>query len=994
MKKISKTAAAFTALVLAAGYAGSLPVPYSVLSAKAYSMSDIVEVVHESDLKRHELEMNTSYRDTGMSELLSLTDNNTPVMDKVDLPEKFDLRNVDGKNYVSPVKLQNPWGTCWSFGGTAAAEISLAYAKDMDYNDPENDWRKFLFDFSEKHLAWYTYTPLTEESGKYQSQAGEGYYLGIAEGDTAETISNKVYNRGGQYPVVNTLYSAGIGPALEGDFPYQTSDETAGSIEIIIGGKEITGDHSKDNTAADVLFRQVVNKDDADALIEKQLANFPDYELTTVNGLQAIIENPSEDNIGKKYMFIYAKELVDWTLDESGRFSSEYFLKDGNILPPTFVLNENKEYVYNPAGVEAIKRELVNGRGVAIGFHADQSQPGQVASDGGYLNFVDKDGNHTSNIADAAIWAQYTYDKTYDPSDPESVNKPVPSNHAVCIVGYDDNFSKENFNDPNGTIGGDGAWLVKNSWGHDDESDPKNNNYWGNGGDGYFWLSYYDQSMCLAESFNFDTDPESSFLMKNIDMYDFLPTVGKNRITMEDEVSMSSVFTAENNCAVRFIGVEVTSAESDVEYSVYKLSDNASSPVDGELFAQSKEHFNYIGYHMIDMGRSLSLREGEKYSVVVTIKDPDGYQINISRDTNKQGKEYYEPYEHERYLDAGGDPAKYTPSTYYTKAVVNKGESFVGSGDEWSDWADVITELKALNKDLNNDGFEYDNFAVRSCPETEYISVSNKPVDEQESYKAGDVLKGVIKVQYNTDTDKTIAELGGNGEIELTINGKQFMIGEDNKDAVIDELAPGKVLEIPYEYTVTEEDAQAGSIESTARIKFMGVYIDEERPAIFPEDLTFTVQTQKAEEQENTDPENENNEEDTQTPENTDDENTQENEEEEEPVNEDEEPVNEDEESGDEDEESGDEDEESDDEEGSDDDKESDEDEDEDTKEDTGKESKDNDSKGNTNASSDNSDTTSGSTATTNPKTGALAAGSGTLALAIAALLASKKKKK
>ena len=829
------------AVALAVLCTATSTLPFVDLSADAYSKADIVAAVHADDLVRDESLRDTSYRRSGIKEVLSITNNNTPVMDKVDLPKKFDLRDVNGKNYVSPVKLQNPWGTCWSFGGTAAAEISLASAKDFDYNDPKNELFKPYYDFSEKHLAWFAYMPLTEESGKYSSQAGEGYYLGIPDGATPEQISNKVYNKGGMYPVVNTLYSAGIGPAFEKDFPYQTSDETVGLIHFMLLGIEITGDPEKDQSATDTLYDAVIKAEDADALIDDLVAKYPDYEFASLEYINKIFDDPPKEVIGKKFAGVFTKDVADWTLPESGRFSSAYYLKDGNVLPPNFVVDENMKYVYNPAGVEAIKRELINGRGVAVGFHADQSLPGETVCDGGYMNFIDKDGKHTSNIEEAVIWAQYTYDKTYDPKDPKSVNKPVPSNHAVCIVGYDDNFPKENFNDPNGTIGGDGAWIIKNSWGHDDASDPKNNFYWGNSGDGYFYLSYYDQSMCVAESFNFDTDSDTQFLMKDIDMYDFLPTVGKSRVTMKDEISMASVFTAQNNCAVRFIGVEVTSAESDVEYSIYKLNDNAASPVDGTLFAQSTQHFNYIGYHMVDIGRSLTLRKGDKYSVVVKIKDPDGYQLNVSRDTNKQGEDYYEPYYHVRYLDSGEDPARYTPSTSYSKAVVNKGESFVGSGSEWTDWADVISELKKLNKDLNNDGFEYDNFAVRSYPETEYLSVVNKPVSEQETYKAGDVLKGVIKVGYNSERAVLVEDMGGNFEVELKINGKQLMIGENNKNAVFNKLAIGETLEIPYEYTVTEEDTKLCDIESTARLKFMGVYLDEERKPIFPDDLTYTI---------------------------------------------------------------------------------------------------------------------------------------------------------
>ena len=55
------------------------------------------------------------------------------------------------------------------------------------------------------------------------------------------------------------------------------------------------------------------------------------------------------------------------------------------------------------------------------------------------------------------------------------------ANHSITIVGWDDDFSKDNFR--NGfKPEGNGAWLVKNSRGYQDIRS------------GYMWISYEDGS--------------------------------------------------------------------------------------------------------------------------------------------------------------------------------------------------------------------------------------------------------------------------------------------------------------------------------------------------------------------------------------------------------------------------------------------------------------------------------------------------------------------
>ena len=148
--------------------------------------------------------------------------------DTKQMPSKFDLRNADGKNYVTPVKSQR-WGDCWTFAMAGAAETAYLYANGLgvpagETNDKVNS--------SEKYIAWYMFHGITKDDaakGKVRSsQAGEGFDISEAEQDNEMSA----YFIGGPFVQSANLFGSGFGPVdesteIKGELPYAYNDEAS-----------------------------------------------------------------------------------------------------------------------------------------------------------------------------------------------------------------------------------------------------------------------------------------------------------------------------------------------------------------------------------------------------------------------------------------------------------------------------------------------------------------------------------------------------------------------------------------------------------------------------------------------------------------------------------------------------------------------------------------------------------------------------------------------
>ena len=192
-----------------------------------------------------------------------------------EIPASFDLRSVDtdgdgigDRCYVTPVRFQNPFSSCWAFAAIAAAETSLLGSVYAD--DPEA-WR--TLDLSEKQLAYFTHMLLNDPSS---SQHGEG--------QTAADTTNmfEVYG-GGSTVLAAMAFAQGIGPSLE-----HPDLSNVGELFEYHGKERITTLDYIDGA-----FRNYHYSDEDDWNIPEEFRFHHDYVLTEAHLLPSPAQQPA-----------------------------------------------------------------------------------------------------------------------------------------------------------------------------------------------------------------------------------------------------------------------------------------------------------------------------------------------------------------------------------------------------------------------------------------------------------------------------------------------------------------------------------------------------------------------------------------------------------------------------------------------------------------------------------------------------------------------------
>lgn len=336
------------------------------------------------------------------------------------------------------------------------------------------------------------------------------------------------------------------------------------------------------------------------------------------------------------------------------------------------------------------------------------------------------------------------------------------ANHAITIVGWDDEYD---FTDSSLSVkpNAPGAWLIKNSW-----SDEYGDN-------GYFYISYEDNSLSQNGSFVAETD---RFRYTSLNRNDKLGLASNSEIICPSgEYSIASRLKADDPQFVKAINFSIPLDSMSYELQIKK---RGTTPGTGEIVYEQNGRFgengiaNWAGIRTIDLDKFIYMAKDEEYFAVVKLVAANGENrillpISLASLDSFTSNEFV-GYD-KTYLKVEGDWTDYARSL-----------NFEGKPEEIKQSVSTLLATYSKYSDLANGGnFTLLDLNDSSASATIYLGRAD------ELYE-GDVLNPtrttLSDMTVEANTDSTYAgtifgegKLTKTGSAALTITGKTDYTG-------------------------------------------------------------------------------------------------------------------------------------------------------------------------------------------------------------------------
>ncbi len=223
----------------------------------------------------------------------------------------------------------------------------------------------------------------------------------------------------------------------------------------------------------------------------------------------------------------------------------------------------------------------------------------------------------------------YTYSCTIDTTS-QSSSSHKWANHAITVVGWDDNISKSSGFKPN-TPSSNGAWICKNSWGT------------GYFSSGYTYISYEDTSVLEGSIFFYDAQPIDNYAHNyqydgscNVVCYGKgWPSSEDYYVGFENGTKVANVFTAKGSELLEAVALCNWDEAMTYTVEIYK-NPTTGNPSSGTLMTSQTGSFTFPGYYTVKLDNPVALAAGDTFSVVFTQNvaeaDEDGNYVHTPYD--------------------------------------------------------------------------------------------------------------------------------------------------------------------------------------------------------------------------------------------------------------------------------------------------------------------------------------------------------------------------